>query len=393
MLTLLFTITLLVGVAFQNCAAAGSCQNANWWKSFDRAGWSKCHSSFPFINGLYRNKAARRSNDWIYLLEEAKCCNNGYSNAQCVQANWVASFDRNRNWNVCPSGYYLSGLFRSSGNNLHNIEHAWCCKPRGAPNNYKSCYIENVWSKFDWNRKGMVTCTRSDHYIAGLYRSICDKMYCIEEFKCCQLPPAPCSSSPCLNGGVCTNEQENFKCACRQGYNGDRCQNRVVALCHIANWWKSFDRTGWSRCHSSFPYINGLYRNKAARPGNDWIYLLEEAKCCSNGNSSAQCVQANWVASFDRNHNWNLCPTGYFLSGLYRSHGNNLHNIEYALCCKPRGAPNSYKSCYNENVWSRFDWKRKGMVTCTRAGYYITGLYRSSCNYMYCIEEFKCCQL
>ena len=94
-----------------------------------------------------------------------------------------------------------------------------------------------------------------------------------------------------------------------------------------------------------------------------------------------------------RTRNWNCCPKGYYLSGLYRSGGHNLHNIEHAWCCKPRGAPNSYKSCYNENVWSKFDWNRQGMVSCSRAGYYITGLYRSTCNYMYCIEEFKCCQL
>ena len=74
--------------------ANGSCRNANWGLSFDRTGWSKCPATFPYINGLYRSRASRKSHDWIYLLEQARCCNNGKSNAQCVQANWHLGFDR-----------------------------------------------------------------------------------------------------------------------------------------------------------------------------------------------------------------------------------------------------------------------------------------------------------
>ena len=72
---------------------------------------------------------------------------------------------------------------------------------------------------------------------------------------------------------------------------------------------------------------------------------------------------------------------------------NYLHNIEEGQCCKPSDGPSEYGDCYNANVWTEFNWDKKGMVSCGRHGYYITGLYRSSCNLVYCIEEFKCCKM
>ncbi|XP_028390700.1 uncharacterized protein LOC114515610 [Dendronephthya gigantea] len=187
MLKLLFSITILVGIAVQENMASGTCRKANWWHSFDKPGWSNCPANTPYINGLLRSKSSHPHRDWIYHLEGASCCDAGRPNAECVQANWVHSFDKHRTWNLCPAGYYLSGLHRSHGHNLHNIEHARCCKPRGAPNSYKSCYDEGVWSSFDWNRKGMVSCKKPGHFITGLYRSTCNHLYCIDMFKCCEL--------------------------------------------------------------------------------------------------------------------------------------------------------------------------------------------------------------
>ncbi|CAB4027718.1 Hypothetical predicted protein, partial [Paramuricea clavata] len=69
-------------------------------------------------------------------------------------------------WSLCTKGYYLSGLYRSDGHYLSNIEKAWCCKPHEAPNFYTSCYNESVRSEFDWNKEGMVSCTTASYYIA-----------------------------------------------------------------------------------------------------------------------------------------------------------------------------------------------------------------------------------
>ena len=33
-----------------------------------------------------------------------------------------------------------------------------------------------------------------------------------------------CSSSPCQNGGTCTDAVNSYTCACVAGYNGDDCE-------------------------------------------------------------------------------------------------------------------------------------------------------------------------
>ena len=100
---------------------------------------------------------------------------------------------------------------------------------------------------------------------------------------------------------------------------------------------------------------------------------------------------------FQRENNWNSCPSGYFLSGLFRAHRTDSRTalllIAHAWCCKPSGAPKAYKTCYEENISTRFEWYQVGMVSCSRPGYYITGLYRSNCHYLSCIKKFKCCEL
>ena len=70
-----------------------------------------------------------------------------------------------------------------------------------------------------------------------------------------------------------------------------------------------------------------------------------------------------------------------------------LDTLEHAWCCKPSGAPKAYKTCYHKNISFIFNWNQVGMASCTRSGYFITGLYRSSCNFLRCIQVLKCCEL
>ena len=92
-----------------------------------------------------------------------------------------------------------------------------------------------------------------------------------------------------------------------------------------------------------------------------------------------------------------MCPDGYFLSGLERSGDINgdsyLHNIEYGHCCKPLDGPAGYKDCFKANVWDHFNADNEGVKSCDRDGYFITGIYRSVCDLVYCIEEFMCCSM
>ena len=89
---------------------------------------------------------------------------------------------------------------------------------------------------------------------------------------------------------------------------------------------------------------------------------------------------------------WSTCPSGYFLNGLYRTSGNNLHNIEEGKCCKPVNHPNLYGQCYYEDIRLRFD--EAGWSVCSRNGYFVTGIYRDSYNdWLHNIDKLKCCKM
>ena len=43
------------------------------------------------------------------------------------------------------------------------------------------------------------------------------------------LEPKPCDSSPCKNGGTCTNEGESFSCKCAEDFQGETCEG----ICNV----------------------------------------------------------------------------------------------------------------------------------------------------------------
>ena len=161
---------------------------------------------------------------------------------------------------------------------------------------------------------------------------------------------------------------------------------------HNENWSSSFDRKGWSYCGHD-RYMTGLYRSDGTT--SDPIYLLEHAKCSDApgylypAQGYWDCYNHNWWSSFDHK-GWSTCNNGYYMTGLYRTEGDRLFNIEDARCCRPKSQVKSWGSCYNHNVWGSFD--RKGWSSCAD-GYYMAGLYRESCDKLHCLEEFKCCKM
>ena len=92
---------------------------------------------------------------------------------------------RNNKWSTCPKGHYLSGIFKTGADKwLHNIEEGKCCKPKGHPANWGQCYDADVLLSFD--KKGWSEC-KAGFYMVGLFRGGCNKLQCIEKFKCCKM--------------------------------------------------------------------------------------------------------------------------------------------------------------------------------------------------------------
>jgi len=105
---------------------------------------------------------------------------------------------------------------------------------------------------------------------------------------------------------------------------------------------------------------------------------------------------ADWSRSMD-SWGWSLCKKDHLLVGLRRDGlGNALYNLNYGVCARlaEQGTPLGTEKvraghCYHENWWKKFDYK--GGKFCRR-GFFVSGLFRSHCNSLYCIEMAKCCQ-
>lgn len=171
-------------------------------------------------------------------------------------------------------------------------------------------------------------------------------------------------------------------------------QPDAILSCDTANWWASLDKKGWSVCANDRTFLRGLWRSAPA--GNNGLWLIEQGKCCgasepSYANQPSTCTNANWWSALDGKNVWALCPAGYYMEGIYISDSTNIYNIEEAKCCRPQNHPNAYEDCYDEDVTLSFD--KEGWSECKRAGYYMTGLYKSGCEHVYCIEKFKCCRM
>ena len=87
---------------------------------------------------------------------------------------------------------------------------------------------------------------------------------------------------------------------------------------------------------------------------------------------------------------WATCPSGTYLQGIYKGNDQWLHNIDQGKCCRPKGHPDRWGNCYDQDVSSSFD--KQGWSNCSES-YYMVGLYRGSCDFIQCIDTFKCCQM
>jgi hypothetical protein len=151
-----------------------------------------------------------------------------------------------------------------------------------------------------------------------------------------------------------------------------------------ANWWSTLDKSGWAEVNG---LINGLWRNDC----ND-LFCIEEAYYTPiEGTQGFETKIVDITIPFD-NQGWVECPAGYFMSGVFNSADwpNSISKLEKLKCVKPLETPVEYMAIRRENWWSKFD--NKGWAKCPK-GAFMTGMFRSACDKVSCIEEVKCAQL
>ncbi|KAL9962846.1 hypothetical protein ACROYT_G031992 [Oculina patagonica] len=181
----LLVFLFLFFLTVDSCWSSYNCERANWWDSFQRAGWSRCPFN-KYIVGFYRS-ANSGGKDYISRLEEAKCCTaprlSHYCWSTCRKIYFWSTFDRNGSQVKCPEGYFFRELYRTSGNYLSNIEEARCCQPGGLPSE-ASCKWKSIGTSFD--SAGLSECDYG-YYMAGFQRGNCNELYCLEKLWCCKM--------------------------------------------------------------------------------------------------------------------------------------------------------------------------------------------------------------
>ncbi|XP_020626858.1 uncharacterized protein LOC110064194 [Orbicella faveolata] len=180
--------------------------------------------------------------------------------------------------------------------------------------------------------------------------------------------------------------EEQINAVENAGQGNDRCSEM--------GWESALRGPGWANC-SLGRYISGVWReNDAVISLPDGIDNIKKGQCCSSPHEykddTPVCQTLDWKTSLSRNNRWASCPDGYFLQGIYRSTETWLHNIEKALCCRPRNFKNFTKNCYDENV--RKSLNKKGWSKC-RDWHYMMGVYKGDCDNLNCIDMIKCCRM
>ena len=357
MLRVLITIALL-GVA----SAAVSTKIADWSKRFKKAGWSRCADDH-FLTGMYRSDRKSKT-EGLDRIKEAECKSVESTLAvdcpetDCYELKIRAFIFNKKKWAVCKAGYFMQSIYSANKEKyasrvgLHKIEKFKCCRPRSKNVAQANCYEHDVKSSFD--KKGWSKCN-SGFYMKGIYKSACTDLHCLDKFQCCEMVAAS-----------------------------------TTVTTKIADWWDTFDNGGESKCADGH-FLTGLYRGEYKK-GDERIGRIEEGECKSapaNLGSGQECYKLDIWSSFDKK-GWAKCKAGYYIQSILSTKGKNLSNIEEFQCCRPKGGVTVDGRCYSQSVSKSFN--DKGWSKC-RGGYYMQGMYRMTCEFLHCIEKFRCCQM
>jgi hypothetical protein len=85
---------------------------------------------------------------------------------RCYQQNWSDSLNA-KGWSRCAEGYYLAGLYRSKCNSIYCIEMGLCCSIRDAE--YDHCQNLNWFESI--KQPNTETTVQPNKFITGVYRA------------------------------------------------------------------------------------------------------------------------------------------------------------------------------------------------------------------------------
>ena len=102
-----------------------------------------------------------------------------------------------------------------------------------------------------------------------------------------------------------------------------------------SNYAESANKSQYSDQSGHASTANTANTSKGLNPGDITVNGNLNVTGTINGKHTqyADCYDHNWVLSFD-NEGWSTCKEGYFMVGLYRNTCNELFCIEYARCCR-----------------------------------------------------------
>jgi len=149
-------------------------------------GWSLCEREGHYVAGLYHF-----SNRFLQVITEFYCCSTPHvftgkpetlstiEKEICKNVTWWSSQNR-AGWFQCPTGMYFKGYLKVDREGLDAVLQVQCCKTDVAPKVYRHCYTESNGYSSELHK-----CSRTDYLIAGIYKTDCHLLQCIERLLCC----------------------------------------------------------------------------------------------------------------------------------------------------------------------------------------------------------------
>jgi len=199
------------------------CYDANWWGSMDNEGWSKCDTG-SVLDGFKVTPldALPPAYGPLYFLEVGRCCKytSNPAGTSCTNANWWNTFDV-AGWSSCPAGSYISGLYRNANwcQGISCLEEVSCCPISGPTTCIE--YPVDLKSKAAANKDPNAnlytfTCPHG-MVLNGLYRTSENDLGGITKFKCCSVGGTPTPSATAPTSAACVDTpgwKNNFGFGC-----------------------------------------------------------------------------------------------------------------------------------------------------------------------------------